>query len=292
MSWFYALNAGKADCLVLRLTSGKKVATVVVDGGTRRDPRNPLPCFLKELGVSQIDLMILTHIHQDHLGFLPEVSQTFPIREAVLPYPPIPLSAEQLDALYSQRQVANLRVYNALYHRLEETCRLYTAYPFTGPERYVFGAYTLTCLFPQPGRVSPVWSAYQGILEAPAEDAQAIADEGREAINGDSSLWLLEQGDEALLLLCGDGLDLHVAESCRRHGIRQVGMIKLSHHGRNDKGRVYFTPQTIGSLHPHTVVVSADETVAALHRSQFQSVAPKAKLLVTCEAGGFYKLPL
>ncbi len=292
MSCFYALNAGKADCLVLRLSLGKEMATVVVDGGTRRDLRNPLPCFLKELGVSQIDLMILTHIHQDHQGFLLETSQTFPVKEAVLPYPPIPLPVEKLDALYSQKQAANLRAYNALYHSLERTCHLYTTYPFTGPGQYVFGEYTLTCLYPQLGTVSPVWGTYQRILETPTEDAQAIADQGRGAINGDSSLWLLEKGGEALLLLCGDGLDLHVAQSCRRHAVGQVGIIKLSHHGRNDKGRVYYTPQTIQSLHPHTVVVSADETVSALYRSQFQSVAPKAKLLVTCEAERFYALPL
>ncbi|HHY51937.1 MAG TPA: hypothetical protein GX499_01660, partial [Clostridiales bacterium] len=152
-----------------------------------------------------------------------------------------------------------------------------------------FGDYTLTCLFPPPGAISPVWGAYQK-LTAPTPNAQAIAQEAREQINADSSIWLLEKGSQALLLLCGDGLDSNVAESCLRHGVKQVGIIKLSHHGRNDKGKVYFRPETIQSLNPHTVVISADETVTARYRSVFDAIAPKARLLVTCEVEQYHRL--
>jgi beta-lactamase superfamily II metal-dependent hydrolase len=290
MGCFYALNAGKADCLVLQLTVDGQTKTIVVDGGSKKDPRRPLPLFLKELGAPHIDLMILTHIHQDHLGYLQEASETFSVKEAVLPYPPIPLPPDQLEALYSKKQAANMRAYNAFYRSLEGRCRLHTVYPFTGPGRYVYGDYTLTCLYPDPGAISPVWSAYQSILTTPTQNAQPIADQSREWINADSSIWVLEKERQALLLLCGDSLDDNVANSCLQHEVTEVGIIKLSHHGRNDKGKVYFRPETIQALNPHTVVISADETVTARYRSVFDTIAPKAKLLITCEAEQYHRL--
>jgi len=289
VGYFYALNAGKADCLVLQLPADGQTKTIVVDGGSKEEHRRPLPLFLKELGAPQIDLMILTHIHQDHVGFLQDAAETFFVQEAVVPYPLIPLTPKQLEAFYSPKQASHLIAYNALYHSLEKRCRLHTVYPFTGPRCYQFGDYTLTCLFPPPGAISPVWGAYQK-LTAPTPNAQAIAQEAREQINADSSIWLLEKENQALLLLCGDGLDISVAESCLRHGVKQVDIIKLSHHGRNDKGRVYFRPETIQSLNPHTVVISADETVTARYRSVFDAIAPKARLLVTCEAEQYHRL--
>ena len=69
MSELHILDAGRADCTVLLLDTPQGRRTVVVDGGGKyHEDRRPLLEFLTRRNLTVIDLLILTHLHQDHFG--------------------------------------------------------------------------------------------------------------------------------------------------------------------------------------------------------------------------------
>ena len=69
MSELHILNVGRADCAVFLLDTPGGTRTVVVDGGEKyHEGRRPLLDFLTPRRITPIDLLILPHLHQDHLG--------------------------------------------------------------------------------------------------------------------------------------------------------------------------------------------------------------------------------
>lgn len=291
MGTFYALNTGKSDCFVLRLEDGNEMRTVVIDGGTRHDPRLPLHEFLPKLGCKQVDLLIMTHLHQDHLGFLPEVTERFPVASAVLPYPLIPVDPDRASLVLREKQVPIIRRYNDMWCRLSGNTDLYTTYPMTAPD-FVFGGYEISCCAPAPGAVSAVWKSYETAYRIPDDQlAHEILETERGAVNGESSVWLLSLNGKPLAVICGDCLDETLAEVVERRGLGRVPIVKLSHHGRNEK-LVYFTSETIGGLQPDILLVSADEKVRDKYLDDWKTLAPQARIMVTCDADGAFRIPL
>lgn len=75
------LDVGQGDCIFLRTPSGR---TILVDGGGRSDdpktdiigPRVVEP-FLRREGVNKLDLVVLTHPHEDHVQGLISVVRDF-----------------------------------------------------------------------------------------------------------------------------------------------------------------------------------------------------------------------
>lgn len=57
-------------------------ATVLIDAG--RHDRNDVIPYLQSVGVTDIDLLIGTHPHADHIGQFPQVLESFPVREVWL----------------------------------------------------------------------------------------------------------------------------------------------------------------------------------------------------------------
>ena len=69
MSELHILDVGRADCTVLLLDTPDGSRCVVIDGGGKfYKGRRPLLEFLTGRGINTIDLLILTHLHQDHFG--------------------------------------------------------------------------------------------------------------------------------------------------------------------------------------------------------------------------------
>ena len=86
MSELYILNVGRADCTVLLLDTPQGRRTVVVDGGGKyHEDRKPLLEFLVQRNITVIDLLILTHLHQDHFGGFVHLVDRVQVRRAVAP---------------------------------------------------------------------------------------------------------------------------------------------------------------------------------------------------------------
>lgn len=80
----YFLSVGYGEAIVL-LDGGR---CLVIDGGpgcgdaAYREPGTiRLPDFLRQQGVREIDLMLCTHLHNDHLSGLADAAEQFPVRE-------------------------------------------------------------------------------------------------------------------------------------------------------------------------------------------------------------------
>lgn len=68
------LDVGQGDSILLQTPAGK---TILIDGGTgRRNVAN----LLERRSIEQVDLMVATHAHADHIGGLDEVMDAVPVR--------------------------------------------------------------------------------------------------------------------------------------------------------------------------------------------------------------------
>lgn len=77
----YFFNVGQADCILVR-NDGKNM---LIDAGDNED--GPLLAeYIKQLGISRIDYLIGTHVHEDHLGGMDNIIKEFKIGDIYIPY--------------------------------------------------------------------------------------------------------------------------------------------------------------------------------------------------------------
>ncbi len=69
------LDVGQGDSELIKLPGGE---TILIDSG---DAGTPTVEMLKRLGVSNIDLAIATHPHQDHIGEMRDIMRAFKVKE-------------------------------------------------------------------------------------------------------------------------------------------------------------------------------------------------------------------
>ena len=77
----YYIDVGQGDCELIRTPDDQ---TILIDAGTNATG-DALVHYLEKLGVTQIDTLIATHPHEDHIGGMDEVIHAFPIGEIYLP---------------------------------------------------------------------------------------------------------------------------------------------------------------------------------------------------------------
>ncbi|KAB0666779.1 DNA internalization-related competence protein ComEC/Rec2 [Oryzomonas japonica] len=108
------LSVGQGESLLIRSPNGE---TMLVDGGgylhdNGRDfGRQTLGPALWKLGVRRIDRLVLTHSHPDHIGGMPFIVRTFPVREFWEPVQGgVGDQYEQLQAILAERRVPSRRL--------------------------------------------------------------------------------------------------------------------------------------------------------------------------------------
>lgn len=78
------LYTGQGDCTLLETPDG---STILVDCGTKEfrysSGESTITPYLKRRGISKIDLLILTHLHNDHIGGIEPILKNFEIRKVI-----------------------------------------------------------------------------------------------------------------------------------------------------------------------------------------------------------------
>lgn len=78
--YFRIIDVGQGDCMLF-CSNGQ---TALVDTGTEDYSANLYPKFQK-YGVEKIDLLIISHIHDDHTGGIASVAKRFDIKNLIIP---------------------------------------------------------------------------------------------------------------------------------------------------------------------------------------------------------------
>ena len=274
MSELHILDAGRADCTVLLLDTPPGRQTVVVDGGGKYyGARRPLLEFLTQRNISDIDLLILTHLHQDHFGGFVHLVDQVQVRRAVAPCRDLQF-ADRVYPVFGDQEF--YREYHTFFQYLNRSGTELIRSKECAGRTFTFGDFALDCLYPM--RDSTQRSVtYAEALCAPELTEEAMAwnlEAHKQTCNEDSSIWLLRKGGADLALLAGDSTDETMRAALCGRTVRPR-LQKLSHHGICAR---YFSEYVQKIVEPEILVVSVDK----IHYTKEMG----AQVDALCAAGG------
>lgn len=274
MSELHILDAGRADCTVLLLDTPQGRQTVVVDGGGKYyGARRPLLEFLTQRNISDIDLLILTHLHQDHFGGFVHLVDQVQVRRAVAPCRDLQF-ADRVYPVFGDQEF--YREYHTFFQYLNRSGTELIRSKECAGRTFTFGDFALDCLYPM--RDSTQRSVtYAEALCAPELTEEAMAwnlEAHKQTCNEDSSIWLLRKGGADLALLAGDSTNETMRAALCGRTVRPR-LQKLSHHGICAR---YFSEYVQKIVEPEILVVSVDK----IHYTKEMG----AQVDALCAAGG------
>jgi beta-lactamase superfamily II metal-dependent hydrolase len=234
----YALNVGRGDSFFVEIPAESGGFVVLIDGGDHFIDERVKPLrFIREKGWERIDLLIVTHLHPDHVIGLLEVAERIPVREAVLPYPEFSV---RLGEMRHPKAVQTAGLFCRYGQLCELLRRQHTSItlrpPFGGKTIWRFGEFVLRHLDPIEKSDMPAYEIIERLisdsLPLSVQEKLCVAFDARS--NADSSVWLLEQVDGShFFLFGGDALLPNWERITKREKLRPRGF-KVGHHGMAD----------------------------------------------------------
>jgi len=109
----FFFNVGQADSSLI-MYNGK---TILIDVGNISDGKEILK-FLNAKGIQQIDYLIGTHIHEDHIGGMTDIINDFPVKKIFMPY------NEKDDSEFYNKVKKAIKSKDLLIETLKETDEL------------------------------------------------------------------------------------------------------------------------------------------------------------------------
>lgn len=256
------LNVGWGDSHIIQLPSGFITLIDGGDGNLSAEQDHPLE-WMERNGINQLDLIILTHIHEDHLNGLVDIVKQKKVETAILPYQPFNLANLDEDK-FNENEVAK-RVYNMLKNYLEfisildkqgTTIKWRSEFE-TKDDSVIWSedGFVLTHLYPWIGDPLPAYETLQQIIEG----QESITNNELLALerffsesNDDSSVYQLSvvSNTEENILFGGDQLELGWKVISSRMGLKSL-VWKVPHHGMSDA----FTLETLKQIQPEICVI-------------------------------------
>ena len=256
MRELHILNVGRADCSVFLLETDQGQKTVVLDGGELSYcGRQPLLEFLKAHGITTVDLMILTHLHQDHFGGFHQLIDKVKVSEVVAPCGDLEFH-EKIYQIFGDREF--YREYHRIFQYFQKSgTKLHTSVS-CGGKSFTFGESTLRCIYPFEDTQMNSVSSAQALCrpEINEQEMLELLEQHKRTCNEDSSIWTLTNRGTTIALMAGDSTDKTLRMALERYGVVHPVIQKLSHHGINP---LYFSEETQTFISPQILVVSVDK---------------------------------
>ncbi|WP_419821124.1 ComEC/Rec2 family competence protein [Anoxybacterium hadale] len=232
------INVGYGDAILVESNG----FTLLLDGGSALTGefkdfpfRIPAAEYIKQTGLSKIDLMILSHIHEDHIGGLEAIFDQVSVGEIRLPYDPaLFLKGTTLAAarsvppsvhLFTSALLATIRILELAKHQAIPVKVLQN-----GDRILLSSGIELDVLAPS----FETKQSFENLLTEAltAEDStKALLDLDRTA--NESSLLLKVSAENTALLLSAD----HCPDKWSPEffsALQNVNVLKLPHHGQKD----------------------------------------------------------
>ncbi|MBQ8972299.1 MAG: hypothetical protein IJ074_04390 [Clostridia bacterium] len=236
------INVGYGDALLFEMENGY---TVLLDGGSLRDDEfSGDPCriravdFLRARGVTHLDAMFISHIHDDHVCGLTPILREIPADRLYIPYPievfergravepgPEPPRSVPMytDALNEFRQI--------LQSAKERGVPVRTLHP--GDVLPLTEECTVSVLAPKPSAIATCVKRLERLWETddPQERTHLLTLLDRDSNN--TSLLLRFDCDQTAILAAADNVPAHWDE-VPISSLQNVNVLKLPHHGQLD----------------------------------------------------------
>jgi len=216
---------------------------------------NRILAAARAAGVKQIDYLLITHYHADHVGAVPELAQLIPIRAFVDHAPPTPQAEQQVAGTQAAfERYARVRA-KGTHLPLKPGRKL----PLTGIEAVIVSAAgeTLRAPLPGAGAANPACGASAPAAQEPTENPRSTGIHLRFG-----RFTFLDPGD-----LSGAPL---FALACPKSMIGPTGVYLVAHHGGSDAG----DRATFAAFAPRVAILNngitkggSPEVLAALHQA-------------------------
>lgn len=288
------INVGYGEAILVE----RNGYAILIDGGTNRPEEYDSPgCirvtdYLKKLGIRQIDLVIVTHIHDDHIGGIPDVIRNFTVIQVWINVKPGNMNMNMVERFESviDGSLSSILFRNALasYGELLDECdRRGIPVLQKGKEDGILSpsdGFTIELLTPDKAIQEEVLASYRMLLaetdSRKAEELFRDIDQG----GNRSSISLRIKAGKTAALLSGDKVDgwEEIYES-RRNGLESQ-ILKLTHHGQRDG-----MPQAMVEVaQPENFVIcsSADRRFDSAHPEVIEDA--RTYLKARGKSGGVY----
>ncbi|MDR1800358.1 MAG: MBL fold metallo-hydrolase [Lachnospiraceae bacterium] len=259
------INVGYGEAILLEHTADKEsgVFRILIDGGSREECdykgfENRTRCvdYLHEMSISHLDILINTHIHEDHVGGLVEVAKQIDIDEfwAVFPAP------EDWDiALPNDTKPDNVFVMalgdakKTKDYLEEKNVPIKTI--FAGFKAELKPGFSVSILAPKGGE-SERFINELGLVYT-LSDAEELAGRLKAydvAMNNMSAVLMFEFNEKKILLVGDTNISGYgnIPEFCEDR--LKADVLKLGHHGQKDS----VTMEILNKIDPKIAVICAD----------------------------------
>ena len=82
----HMIDVGQADAFLLRIPDGKSVKNILIDAGSPNKTRpDTIPEYLSSLGIKELEMLVLTHPHYDHIGAAQKVIESTNVKSVMIP---------------------------------------------------------------------------------------------------------------------------------------------------------------------------------------------------------------
>jgi competence protein ComEC len=274
------INAGYGDAVFIEAGEGQKPFRIFIDGGSGEEAeyketgtgRVRAGFYLRRLGVSEIDLFIITHIHEDHVcGIEPFIMDGLKVRELWAPWivPPrlwgvFPDAGPGLSGS-CEKFLAALNSYNRMFEKLSRSGCLVRQ--MTGPRKScpVADDLFVDVLSPSKTMAGEAASGLEALYRAEGKETFISRLEALDRRMNDFSQVLRFTHGNRRILLPGDACPSEAAMAAWKKDMLEAEVLKLSHHGQRDSISAAF----IRAVMPKTIVtcVSSDR--------RYNSACPK-----------------